>query len=126
MPRKVLSVGQCDFDNDQIRRLLMKHFECEVVCVKSHKDAESELTSGIYDLVLVNRINDSDGSEGMRLIESMNQNAKSVTPVMLVSNFEEAQSLAVSSGAVRGFGKSELDDATTVEKLKPFLVPQPD
>ena len=42
-------------------------------------------------------------------------------PVMLISNYPEAQEKAVSDGAVRGFGKAVLDDPATVELLAAFL-----
>jgi hypothetical protein len=38
-----------------------------------------------------------------------------------VSNFSDAQDQAVASGAVRGFGKADLQAPSIVEVLKPYL-----
>jgi hypothetical protein len=42
-------------------------------------------------------------------------------PVMLVSNFEDAQQQAIKAGAERGFGKGALTAASTEELLKTHL-----
>jgi len=52
----------------------------------------------------VNRVLAADGSSGMKVIETLLGTGTKV-PVMLVSDFTEAQDTAVSLGAVRGFGK---------------------
>lgn len=123
MTKRVLNVGQCDFDNYQITQMLTKHFSVEVVCVKSHKEAEAELADANYDLVMVNRINDSDGSEGLKFIETAmgSSQPKPNPPMMLISNFEDAQESAAKLGAVAGFGKSGLQDASTIENLSRYL-----
>ncbi|GAG36842.1 unnamed protein product, partial [marine sediment metagenome] len=73
-------------------------------------------------LVLVNRIIDRDGSEGIILIQQIKQDKQLLhIPVMMVSNYPEAQSEAVTAGAVRGFGKAELSKSETLEQLEQFL-----
>ena len=42
-------------------------------------------------------------------------------PVMLVTNYAEHQKLALAAGAEAGFGKQELRDPKTIEKLAQFL-----
>jgi len=42
-------------------------------------------------------------------------------PVMLVSNYQEAQQQAVGAGAVPGFGKDSLGRPSMIALLKPFL-----
>ena len=43
------------------------------------------------------------------------------TPIMLVSNYPEAQSEAVAAGAVPGFGKATLRSSQAREHLMKFL-----
>jgi hypothetical protein len=53
---------------------------------------------------------------------------KTSVPVMLVSDIAEAQEIAVSFGGVRGFGKAQLGEPSTLElvlrvasaKVRPF------
>jgi DNA-binding NtrC family response regulator len=69
-----------------------------------------------YDLVLVNRVFDA-GGEGLKFIESL-KNAGEATPVMLVSDYADAQAAAVANGAVMGFGKSALGAAEVGERIR--------
>ncbi len=120
--RRVLSVGQCGFDHGTISRVLRDTFAAEVVAADSSAQALTLLQQGAFDLVLVNRVFDRDGSPGLDLIRRIKADDKAGTvPVMLVSNFADAQDQAVSAGAVPGFGKGALQAPETVEKLKPYL-----
>ena len=75
-----------------------------------------------YDLVLVNRKLADDSSDGVDLVKQVKTDPQLAdTPVMLVSNFPEAQEAAVTAGAEPGFGKAQLDRPDTVEKLARFL-----
>ena len=67
-----------------------------------------------YDLVLVNRVLDEDGSSGLELIRALKHDpALADVPVMLVSNHADAQEAAFDLGASPGFGKASLhSDAT--------------
>jgi DNA-binding NarL/FixJ family response regulator len=120
--RRVLSVGQCDPDDAGIAAMLEAHFEVEMDRVMYPDEAVAALARSKYDLVLVNRLIFDDRGPGMELIHRMKADAtvRSI-PVMLVSNFAKAQAEAVAAGAAPGFGKDELDEPATVEKLKPFL-----
>ncbi len=72
-------------------------------------DAIAALHREHFDLVFVNRKLDSDYSDGTDLIKKLKDDPKTASvPVMLVSNYPEAQAEAVSLGAVYGFGKMEL------------------
>src|SRR4051794_6307159 len=105
MPARVLSVGQCHFDHGNISRVLSSQFSAEVVPAATADEALSALRQGGFALVLVNRVFDSDGGSGLELIREIAGSPGSA-PVMLVSNFEDAQARAVAAGAVRGFGKA--------------------
>jgi two-component system chemotaxis response regulator CheY len=119
MPR-VLSVGQCGFDHGKIARHMKQAFGAEVVAADTFPEALEALRGGPpFDLVLVNRVTDADGSRGLDLVRDLNGGP---TPVMLVSNYPEAQEQAVSLGALPGFGKSDLGLPAVHERLKRVLV----
>ena len=62
-----------------------------------------------FDLVLVNRVLDADGSAGLDVVEQIKTDTNlRELPVMLVSNYEDAQRQAVEKGALPGFGKATL------------------
>ncbi len=75
-----------------------------------------------FDLVLVNRVNDSDDAPGVDLIRSVKaEPGLAGVPMMLVSNFPEAQQEAEALGALPGFGKSDLASAATRQRLEAIL-----
>ena len=122
MPKKVLDVGQCDLDHSNITSLLKANFEVDVARAHSRSEAISMATVEGFDLVLVNRLFDADGSEGMAVVTDLKTNERTAdVPVMIVSNYEEAQIAAVEAGAVRGFGKSVLGSDATLDLLKSYL-----
>lgn len=122
MPKKVLDVGQCDLDHSNITSLLKANFEVDVARAHSRSEAISMATVEGFDLVLVNRLFDADGSEGMAVVTDLKTNERTAdVPVMIVSNYEEAQVAAVEAGAERGFGKSALGSDATLDLLKSYL-----
>jgi two-component system chemotaxis response regulator CheY len=121
-PLRVLSVGQCGFDHSRIARHLEQSFRAQVRGVSTFDEALDALRSGPYDLVLVNRVNDLDGAPGLDLIRSVKADARLAdVPIMLVSNYPEAQSEAQALGALLGFGKSNLNAETTRARLGAVL-----
>lgn len=126
MPR-VLSVGQCGFDHGMIARQLLRGFGAEVVGAKTFPDAVAALRGGRFDLVLVNRVSDRDGSEGVDLIRTLKSDpALAAVPVMLVSNYPDAQQEAEALGALPGFGKAEIASAKATERLREILSVDPE
>jgi len=122
MGKIVLSVGQCSGDHAAIARMLAKHFKVEVRRSALAEDTLRTLRSMRVGLVLVNRILDADGSEGLELIRQIKRSSDLAgIPVMLVSNYPEHQATAISAGAEPGFGKDELYGRQTQEKLGRFL-----
>jgi CheY-like chemotaxis protein len=86
-------------------------------------EAVGAAATGTYDLVLVNRIFDANGAEGLELVRRLKADERTAqTPVMMVSNYDDAQDAAVAVGAERGFGKDRLNDAETTQRLSSFLV----
>jgi CheY-like chemotaxis protein len=118
---RVLDVGNCDPDHHSIRSMLTGHFAVEVDRVMFVDEALAALRRSEYDLVLVNRLIFDDGSDGIALVRAMRGDPAQKTPVMLVSNFDDAQQAAVAAGAARGFGKASLGTATTLALLGRFL-----
>jgi response regulator RpfG family c-di-GMP phosphodiesterase len=120
--KRVLSVGQCYPDQFTIARAITSHFDVEVLAADSIKEAVEVLGQSSVSLVLVNRIFDADGTPGLTLVKRLKADEKTCSiPVMLVSNYPEAQQEAVNAGAIPGFGKSALAEQETVERLKEFL-----
>ena len=118
----VLNVGQCSFDHGNITRVIAGAFEATVDSADTADEAFAAVRDGSFNLVLINRIFDGDGSEGMELIRRLQvDDALSDTPVMLVSNHDDAQEKAIALGAKRGFGKDDLGNPGLVELLTPFL-----
>jgi len=115
----ILDVGQCDLDHGNISRMLQSSLQAEVDRAHNSSDAISAIRSHDYNLVLVNRIFDADGQEGLAFISQVKEAAlgKQVK-IMLVSNFTDAQDEAVELGAERGFGKNAICDEATIELLQ--------
>jgi two-component system chemotaxis response regulator CheY len=122
--KRVLNVGQCGMDHASISAVLHARFGAETVAVHSQDEAIAMIRQGTFALVLVNRLFDADGSPGLELIKSIKGDpALAPIPVMLVSNFEDAQQQAARVGAVPGFGKAALGKADMLTRVEPFLRP---
>lgn len=121
MPR-ILSVGQCNYDHGSVVRQLQKGFAADVVGASSFSEALDVLRGDRFDLILVNRVTDRDGSMGVDLIRTLKADPElSKIPVMLVSNYPDAQQKAEALGALPGFGKAEIATTTAQERLKAAL-----
>ena len=118
----VLSAGQCAMDHATISRYLQREFHAKVVAASDRQETERELGSHKFDLILVNRILDGDGALGMDLLRDWKDDPEYAgPPVMLVSNYSDAQKQAVALGALPGFGKATLASPETREKLAAIL-----
>lgn len=123
---RVLDVGQCNMDHSAIRSLITTRFDADVDRAHSIEEAIAAMRNSRYDLVLVNRILDADGREGLELIHQAQADEQLKTvPVMMVSNYADAQAAAVAAGARQGFGKSQLFEASTAEALARVLPGKP-
>jgi len=102
--------------------MLTANFDVQITTAESHEEALRLASESGFDLVLLNRIYDSTGTEGMNTLKALKTEATTQhLPVMLVSNFQESQEAAVAEGAAEGFGKSALGDPMTIDRLRPFL-----
>ncbi len=121
---RVLSVGQCGFDHGRLAGFLRDTFGARTEAVDTADEALAALRAGPFQLVLVNRVFDGDGSSGLDLIRSIKADpALAGTPTMLVSNYPDAQSRAVDLGAVAGFGKADLGRPRSRQALAAILAP---
>ena len=120
MSKRVLDVGNCGPDHGSIKALLEQNFDVEVVQAHNHDGALSKLEKGTFDLVMVNRLMDLDGSSGLDIVRSVKKQFAD-TPVMMITNFPEHQQSATAAGAEPGFGKAQLRSADTVQLLATYL-----
>lgn len=119
---RVLDVGQCNMDHGHIDRLLAEKFGAQVDRSDTIAEAVKAVLANRYDLVLVNRILDTNGDEGIDLIRQLKaEESTRDTNAMLVSNYADAQEAAVAAGAKPGFGKASLNDDATLQALAQYL-----
>jgi two-component system chemotaxis response regulator CheY len=122
MSKRILDVGNCGPDFSTITGFLTSKFDCTVDQAHGLDDALEKLRGGSYDLVTINRKLDRDYSDGVEILKAIKaDNELSSLQVMLVTNLPEHQDLAVSLGALRGFGKLEYELPETQEKLQAVL-----
>lgn len=120
--KRVLSVGQCFADHSGITRALRGAFGAEVVGADSARQALEHLRQEQFALVLINRVLDADGSSGLELVRAIKAEEQlRDVPVMLVSNYEEAQGQAVQAGALPGFGKAALGQPRMLARVEAYL-----
>jgi two-component system, chemotaxis family, chemotaxis protein CheY len=123
MTKKVLLVGHCGADSSYLRLAVKK--AAPEVHIENAEDTQSltaALESKTIDLVLFNRELDYgfDSIEGVEVIRSL-QPAYAKVPMILVSNYPEAQQAAVAAGALPGFGKRELGSPRVTALLRDAL-----
>ena len=120
--RRVLDVGQCVPDHYAIQALIEDHFNVDVEPADTADAAFDAAVSGGYALILVNRVIDADGDSGLELIRRLlADDATRSVPVMLITNYPAAQAEAAALGAQPGFGKANLHDPATVDRLAQHL-----
>lgn len=116
----VLDVGQCAADHAAIRGVC-EGFGARVERAHTGLDALTRIAAGGIDLVLINRVLDRDGADGIALIRDVVAQYQGSLAVMLVSDYPQFQQQAVEFGAVLGFGKSRLHSSETRELLRACL-----
>jgi len=121
MSKTVLSIGQCSADHASISRLLQTKFQAFIKTADSIEEAVKHSHNSSIDLILVNRIFDLTGEEGLNFIRDHLAGPAKLIPVILISNYADAQESAVALGARRGFGKAALNSPETEKILREFL-----
>lgn len=118
----VLEVGNCEPDHYVLNRMLTERFDVSVDQVMFVDEALAKMKSGQYSLVLFNRLIFADGSPGLTLVERARaEGVANGTPMMMISNFDEAQQKSVAAGGVPGFGKNAIFDESTAQMLAKYL-----
>ncbi len=105
---RVLDVGQCGFDHGAISRYLADRFGARVERADTADEARQMLQSARYDLVLINRVLDLDGSSGLDLLQTLKEasdQSLAAVPVILVSDYPEAQQAALELGRYRALAR---------------------
>ena len=122
--KRILDVGQCNVDGPRIGRFLTSEFNCTVDRAGTKDQALAMTSATPYDLVLVNRVLNRDGSPGTDVIAALHA-AHPDLRLMLVSDFPEAQQQATQLGALPGFGKANLESDKTEDILRSVLNQSP-
>lgn len=120
--KTLVDCGNCGPDFNSIRKMVTANFDASVLQTHGAEDTLELVRSRKIDLITVNRKLDRDYSDGLEIIRQLkaDPDTKDV-PVMLVTNYDEHQQTAIQEGAEYGFGKLEVGNEETVEKLKPYL-----
>ena len=115
----VMLVGHCGPDAIMLKTVVQRALPGAVVeLVNDHEALDAALARDV--VLLVNRELDGEfrtGRGGIDLIRHLTE-AKVKAPMLLVSNFADAQAEAESAGAMPGFGKSDLYDDDTTRRLQ--------
>ncbi|MDX1958537.1 MAG: hypothetical protein SFU98_08190 [Leptospiraceae bacterium] len=120
--KRIMSVGQCNPDHNALANFLTSNFSCDIIRIDSTEEAMAALQKDSVDLVLVNRKLDIDYTDGTILIELMKADEKLKNiPIMLVSNYPEAQDEAMKLGAIKGFGKLEYRSEEVLQRIAGVL-----
>jgi two-component system chemotaxis response regulator CheY len=117
--KKVLFVGHCGPDSTYLRMLVRKAIgQADVRMVEEPAELEKLLQETV-DLILFNRElgYGFEPDTGVEFIRLLKQRHPSV-PMMLISNYPEAQTAAVAAGALPGFGKREIGSPHAAELLR--------
>src|SRR3954466_5666392 len=113
----ILNIGQCNIDGPRMESLFKHKLHARVLSADNLHDAQAILSDEPVDIVLVNRELAFDSASGIDVIDALRR-AGCRAPIMLVSDHEDAQEEAMQAGAVRGFGKSQLEDPATLELIR--------
>jgi hypothetical protein len=119
---KLLDVGNCDPDHGLIKQMLSENFDVHIDRVMFVDDALARMRETQYDLVMFNRLIFEDGSEGIVLLQRARADpAIKATPIMMISNFDEAQAASIAAGGEPGFGKKAVFAEQTIQLLTKYL-----
>lgn len=115
---RIALVGHCGFDSGSLSRFASDAApNAEVIRINDQKSLDD--VANPDTLLLINRVLDGRftvGGSGIELIKTIAQQDHA-SPTMLISNFAESQQEAVAAGALPGFGKSQVGDATVKQRI---------
>ena len=120
--KRVLDVGNCGFDHGSICRLLEANWNVQVDQARTFSELKNAIEAADYDLLIVNRILDGDGTAGLEAMSKIQTGSdKPRVPFVLLTNFPEVQQEAQQAGAVASFGKRDLGSPDTHGTLNSIL-----
>jgi CheY-like chemotaxis protein len=120
--KTVIAVGHCALDCGALCGFIEKAFAAKVVAAADWRELVAKAAPEQIALLLVNRVLDETEESGLELLAQLKREpAWSSVPVMLVSNYADAQAAAEQLGALPGFGKSDLRRSETLAKLATVL-----
>ena len=115
----VMLVGHCGPDAIMLKTVVQRALpDAGVELINDHPSLDAALERDV--VLLVNRELDGEfrsGRGGIDLIRQLSE-AGTAAPMLLVSNFADAQAEAESAGAMPGFGKSDLYHNDTTRRLQ--------
>lgn len=119
---RVALVGHCGPDSSFLRLAVSKALPgCQIIGADNQAQLDKVLTEGA-DLLLINRLLEAGytHTEGLALITQLKSSHPQLR-LMLVSNFEDAQKLAVEAGALPGFGKRDIGSPKVTAAIRSAL-----
>jgi CheY-like chemotaxis protein len=120
----VLDIGNCGPDHASLTRMFRQRYGADMLRADQATDALEILRHQPVDLIVVNRKLDVDYSDGIDVIKQIQADAAlKAIPVMLITNYAEHQEAAVAIGAQYGFGKLQLEEPSTHQRLSRILAP---
>ena len=117
MSKQIVLVGHCGIDGPRLQEEIgAKISDAKVTRVNSDADLKRACESPDA-LLLVNRDPVGFDYDGLTIIRDICR-GPTRAKVMLVSDYEDAQSEAQNLGALPGFGKSEIGSDALVDRIK--------
>ena len=118
---RIVLVGHCGGDSFFLKRAIKRLVPEATIDEANQMEALASYLDG-GNVLLVNRVVDGrfDTGDGVDLIETI---CRQGTPakLILISDYDDAQTRAVAVGAMPGFGKSDLDTPRTGSILRVAL-----
>jgi hypothetical protein len=117
--KRVIFVGHCGPDSTYLRMAVRKALgQADVLMAGCPAELDDAIKKGA-NLILFNRelgygFQPDMGAEYIRILKQKYP----AVPMMLISNYPEAQSAALQAGAVAGFGKREIGSPRVSELIK--------
>lgn len=120
MQKQIVLVGHCNIDGPRLQsEITTKIREASVTRVNSDEDLKR--ACNVPDaLLLVNREPVGFDCDGLDIIRNVCRGPMHAR-VMLVSDYPEAQEEAQELGALPGFGKSEIESDSLIERIRKAL-----
>jgi len=117
--KTVCLVGHCGPDSSFLRMAINTALPGAKVSMADTDDELRDAVAARPSLMLFNRVLEAgfNDTDGIAMLTGVKQ-ANPEMPVMMVSNFADAQRKAEAAGAVPGFGKSEIGSSKVTDRIR--------